>query len=152
MSTNNKEIAIYIHWPYCLKKCPYCDFNSHVTRLPIDINEWESAYKNEIEVEQNKLGKRTVRSIFFGGGTPSLMSPKLVDGILNQVNKKWAFSTNIEITIEANPSSVEIKNFSALKKAGVNRLSLGFQSLNNNSLKFLGSNLIFSQTYKCFFE
>ena len=140
MSINNKEIAIYIHWPYCLKKCPYCDFNSHVTRLPIDINEWETAYKNEIEIEQNKLGKRTVRSIFFGGGTPSLMSPKLLDGILNQINNKWAFSANIEITLEANPSSVEIKNFSALKKAGVNRLSLGFQSLNNNSLKFLGRN------------
>ena len=140
MLINNKEIALYVHWPYCLKKCPYCDFNSHVTRQPIDINVWETAYKNEIEAEQNILGKKTVRSIFFGGGTPSLMPPKLLESILNQVSKKWAFSKNIEITLEANPSSVEIKNFSTLKKVGVNRLSLGFQSLNNNSLKFLGRN------------
>lgn len=140
MLINNKEIALYVHWPYCLKKCPYCDFNSHVTRQPIDINLWETAYKNEIKTEQDKLGKKTVRSIFFGGGTPSLMPPRLLEGILNQIQKQWAFSKNIEISLEANPSSVEIKNFSTLKKAGVNRLSLGFQSLNNNSLKFLGRN------------
>ena len=91
MLINNKEIALYVHWPYCLKKCPYCDFNSHVTRQPIDINLWETAYKNEIETEQNILGKKTVRSVFFGGGTPSLMPPKLLESILNQINKKWTF-------------------------------------------------------------
>ena len=140
MSNKNKEISIYIHWPYCLKKCPYCDFNSHVASSQINIKEWEKAYKNEIDSEQNMLGKRKVKSIFFGGGTPSLMPPYLVESILQYIQKKWAFSDNIEITLEANPSSVEIENFKSLYEAGVNRLSLGFQSLNNNSLNFLGRN------------
>ena len=140
MSNKNKEISIYIHWPYCIKKCPYCDFNSHVASSQINIKEWEKAYKNEIDSEQNMLGKRKVKSIFFGGGTPSLMPPYLVESILQYIQKKWAFSDNIEITLEANPSSVEIKNFKSLYEAGVNRLSLGFQSLNNNSLNFLGRN------------
>ena len=140
MSNKNKEISIYIHWPYCLKKCPYCDFNSHVASSQINIKEWEKAYKNEIDSEQNMLGKRKVKSIFFGGGTPSLMPPYLVESILQYIQKKWAFSDNIEITLEANPSSVEIENFKSIYEAGINRLSLGFQSLNNNSLNFLGRN------------
>ena len=140
MSNQNKEISIYIHWPYCLKKCPYCDFNSHVASSQIDIKEWEKSYKNEIDLEQNMLGKRKVKSIFFGGGTPSLMTPYLVESILKYIEKKWTFSNNIEITLEANPSSVEIENFKSLYVAGINRLSLGFQSLNNNSLNFLGRN------------
>ena len=137
---SNKDISIYIHWPYCLKKCPYCDFNSHVAYSQINIKEWEKSYKNEIDLEQNMLGKRKVKSIFFGGGTPSLMPPYLVESILQYIGKKWAFSNNIEVTLEANPSSVEIKNFKNIYEAGVNRLSLGFQSLNNNSLNFLGRN------------
>ena len=140
MSNKNKEISIYIHWPYCLKKCPYCDFNSHVASSQINIKEWEEAYKNEIDSEQNMLGKRKVKSIFFGGGTPSLMPPYLVESILQYIQKKWTFSDNIEITLEANPSSVEIENFKSLYEAGINRLSLGFQSLNNSSLNFLGRN------------
>ena len=98
MSNKNKEISIYIHWPYCLKKCPYCDFNSHVASSQINIKEWEKAYKNEIDSEQNMLGKRKVKSIFFGGGTPSLMPPYLVESILQYIQKKWTFSDNIEIT------------------------------------------------------
>ena len=140
MSINNKEISIYIHWPYCLKKCPYCDFNSHVSSSQINIKEWEKSYKNEISIEQNMLGNRKVKSIFFGGGTPSLMPPYLVESILKHIEKKWSFKGNIEITLEANPSSVEVKNFKNLYFAGINRLSLGFQSLNNSSLKFLGRN------------
>jgi putative oxygen-independent coproporphyrinogen III oxidase len=140
LSINSKDISLYIHWPYCLKKCPYCDFNSHVSSRPIESDEWEQAYKNEIDNEQNKLGKRIVKSIFFGGGTPSLMSPNLVESILKHIEKHWGFSDSIEITVEANPSSVEVKNFKSLNEAGVNRLSLGLQSLDNNSLNFLGRN------------
>lgn len=140
MLTNNKDISVYIHWPFCVKKCPYCDFNSHVSKSKIKNDEWEKSFKSEITMEQNLLGPRKIKSIFFGGGTPSLMPTYLIESILNQLAKKWVFSKNIEITIEANPSSVEVKNFKALKKAGVNRLSIGLQSLNNNSLKFLGRN------------
>jgi oxygen-independent coproporphyrinogen-3 oxidase len=138
LSKTNSEISVYIHWPYCIKKCPYCDFNSHVSSLPIDNSAWKDAYKNEIDMEFDILGKRTIKSIFFGGGTPSLMPPNLVEAILKQLENKWSFSNNIEITVEANPSSVEIKNFINLEKAGINRISLGLQSLNNNSLEFLG--------------
>ena len=113
MSINNKEISIYVHWPYCVKKCPYCDFNSHVNKSEIEIKDWEKSYKNEICMEREVIGERKVKSIFFGGGTPSLMPPNLVESILQYIEKKWAFSDNIEITLEANPSSVEIKNFTA---------------------------------------
>lgn len=140
MSINNKEISIYVHWPYCVKKCPYCDFNSHVNKSEIEIKDWEKSYKNEICMEREVIGERKVKSIFFGGGTPSLMPPNLVESILQYIEKKWSFSDNIEITLEANPSSVEVKNFKNLYLAGVNRLSLGLQSLNNNSLSFLGRN------------
>ena len=140
MLINNTDISVYIHWPYCLKKCPYCDFNSHVSKSKIESQEWEKSYKSEINMEQNLLGHRNVKSVFFGGGTPSLMPARLIESILNQLAKKWTFSNNVEITIEANPSSVEINNFKNLHETGVNRLSLGFQSLNNNSLNFLGRN------------
>lgn len=140
MLDNIKEISVYIHWPYCLKKCPYCDFNSHTSKQEINYKDWESAYKNEINIEQNNLGIKNVRSIFFGGGTPSLMPPNLIESIIHNLSKKWNITKNTEITVEANPSSVEVKNFKKLAASGVNRLSLGFQSLNDNSLKFLGRN------------
>ena len=140
MLDNIKEISVYIHWPYCLKKCPYCDFNSHTSKQEINYKDWESAYINEINIEQNNLGIKNVRSIFFGGGTPSLMPPNLIESIIHNLGKNWNITKNTEITVEANPSSVEIKNFKNLAISGVNRLSLGFQSLNDNSLKFLGRN------------
>jgi len=136
----NKEISVYVHWPYCLKKCPYCDFNSHVAKQEIDYKNWELAYKNEINIEQQRLGKKNVSSIFFGGGTPSLMPPNLVESIINSIGKKWNITHKTEITVEANPSSVEISNFKYHAASGVNRLSLGFQSLNDAHLKFLGRN------------
>ena len=136
----SKEIAVYVHWPFCAKKCPYCDFNSHVSKQEINYKDWEAAYKNEVNIEQDKLGGKIVRSIFFGGGTPSLMPPNLVDSIIQHIGKKWAITNKTEITVEANPSSVEIQNFKHLAANGVNRLSLGIQSLNDNSLKFLGRN------------
>jgi putative oxygen-independent coproporphyrinogen III oxidase len=136
----NKEISVYVHWPYCLKKCPYCDFNSHVSKQEIDYKDWALAYKNEINIEQNRLGKKDVSSIFFGGGTPSLMPPNLVESIINSIGKKWNITNKTEITVEANPSSVEINNFKYHAESGVNRLSLGFQSLNDDHLKFLGRN------------
>jgi len=136
----NKEISVYVHWPFCIKKCPYCDFNSHVSKQEIAYKDWELAYKNEITIEQNRLGKKNVSSIFFGGGTPSLMPPNLVESIINNIGKKWNITSKTEITVEANPSSVEINNFKYHAESGVNRLSLGFQSLNDEHLKFLGRN------------
>ena len=148
MLINNKDISVYIHWPYCLKKCPYCDFNSHISKSKIESQEWEKSYKSEINMEQNLLGHRNVKSVFFGGGTPSLMPTYLIESILNQLAKKWTFSSSVEITMEANPSSVEINNFKSLYETGVNRLSLGFQSLNNNSLNFLGRNHTAQDSFK----
>ncbi|PPR29828.1 MAG: Oxygen-independent coproporphyrinogen-III oxidase-like protein YqeR [Alphaproteobacteria bacterium MarineAlpha9_Bin2] len=135
-----KKIAIYIHWPFCEKKCPYCDFNSHEIKNKIDLNQWKKAYSKEIDFETNRLGKKTIKSIFFGGGTPSLMPIELVEFILNQLSANWCLDKNTEITLEANPSSVEAEKFENLSKIGINRLSLGIQSFNSNTLKFLGRN------------
>ena len=135
---HQNNIAIYIHWPFCIRKCPYCDFNSHETKSKIDIKLWMNAYQNEIAFEQSRLGKKLVKSVFFGGGTPSLMPIKLVEFILNKLNKVWHIDKNTEISLEANPSSVESKKFNNLSKIGVNRVSLGIQSLRDSKLKFLG--------------
>tara|TARA_B100000686_G_scaffold351311_1_gene449721 strand:+ start:12046 stop:13212 length:1167 start_codon:yes stop_codon:yes gene_type:complete len=137
---NNFHRSIYIHWPFCLSKCPYCDFNSHVSYKTFDIKTWKNAYINEMQKEFEKLTNKNIKSIFFGGGTPSLMPLKLIDYILNYIAKKCNISSNIEISLEANPSSSEIKRFNALSKIGINRLSIGLQSLNDNSLMFLGRN------------
>ena len=129
--------AVYVHWPFCLSKCPYCDFNSHV-RENIDQDQFQAAYLKEIDHYAAQYPNLNVSSIFFGGGTPSLMQPKLVGAIIERVNKLWSVDGGVEITLEANPTSVEAERFKGFKAAGVNRLSLGIQSLRDNDLKALG--------------
>jgi oxygen-independent coproporphyrinogen-3 oxidase len=136
-SSTNNALAIYIHWPYCVSKCPYCDFNSHVANS-IDHNAWRLAYVRELRHYAALLPKRRITSIFFGGGTPSLMEPATAATVLDEIAKLWPLDENIEITLEANPSSVEAEKFKAFLAAGINRLSLGVQALNDNDLKFLG--------------
>lgn len=129
--------ALYIHWPFCLAKCPYCDFNSHV-RQGIDLAQWRHSMLADLHHEAEAAGGEPLESIFFGGGTPSLMPPSLVEEILSESSKYWGFSPDIEITLEANPSSVEASKFADLAAAGVNRVSLGLQSLDDAALRFLG--------------
>ncbi len=129
--------ALYIHWPFCAKKCPYCDFNSHV-RAQVDVDAWESALIGDMRLEAQLAGDERLSSIFFGGGTPSLMPPQLVAALLAEAERLWGFDPNIEITLEANPSSVEAANFAALAGAGINRVSLGVQSLEDETLQWLG--------------
>jgi len=129
--------GVYIHWPFCASKCPYCDFNSHV-RLGIDQTAYADAICKELGVLRDKSGPRRVTSIFFGGGTPSLMAPQTVDLILNAIGNLWSLDEAAEITLEANPTSVEAENFKGYRAAGVNRLSIGVQSLKDDDLKFLG--------------
>jgi putative oxygen-independent coproporphyrinogen III oxidase len=129
--------ALYIHWPFCAKKCPYCDFNSHV-REGVDVAAWQAALIADLRAEAAVAGGAGLTSIFFGGGTPSLMPPALVAALLAEAERLWGFAPNIEITLEANPSSVEAGNFAALASAGINRVSLGVQSLDDAELRFLG--------------
>ncbi len=129
--------AIYIHYPFCKSKCPYCDFNSHIKTLEENVDFLEE-YKKELEYYFNILGKRKITSIFFGGGTPSLMSIELIEGILDKIYNLFEIEKNIEITLEANPTSLEIKAFSLLRGANINRLSIGIQALNDRDLSFLG--------------
>ena len=133
----NGGFGIYIHWPFCKAKCPYCDFNSHV-RASIDQSEWQSAYLAEIDRTAAETGPRVVRSVFFGGGTPSLMEPGLVSSILERISARWSLANDVEITLEANPTSVEAGRFLGYQDAGVNRLSLGIQSLDDTDLRLLG--------------
>ena len=129
--------ALYIHWPFCLRKCPYCDFNSHV-RSQVDHALWQESLLADMEREAGVAGGEKLDSIFFGGGTPSLMPPALVARLLERAEKLWGFAPAIEITLEANPSSVEAGNFADLAGAGVNRVSLGLQALDDAALQFLG--------------
>ena len=129
--------ALYIHWPFCLAKCPYCDFNSHV-RDSVDHALWERSLLADMAQEAEVAGGEALESIFFGGGTPSLMPPALVARLLNDAARLWGFAPDIEITLEANPSSVEAAKFADLAAAGVNRVSLGLQALNDAALRFLG--------------
>ena len=129
--------ALYIHWPFCLAKCPYCDFNSHV-REAIRADEWGEALLADMRHEATLAAGEPLESIFFGGGTPSLMPPSLVAALLQEAERQWGFAPGIEITLEANPSSVEAANFKALASAGVNRVSLGLQALDDETLRFLG--------------
>lgn len=129
--------ALYIHWPFCARKCPYCDFNSHV-RASVDHALWEKALLADMRHEAALAGGEPLHSIFFGGGTPSLMAPALVASLLREAEALWGFAPDIEITLEANPSSVEAANFDALAGAGVNRVSLGVQALDDETLRFLG--------------
>lgn len=130
-------LAIYIHWPFCKSKCPYCDFNSHV-RDGVDQQRWRDALLRELEHMAAQVPGRTVTSIFFGGGTPSLMPPATAGALIDRVGALFPVAENIEITLEANPTSVEATTFEDFKTAGVNRVSLGVQSLRDEELKFLG--------------
>lgn len=132
-----KPLAVYIHWPYCRKKCPYCDFNSHVADN-IDHAAWVEAYRREIENYAAMLGDRQVTSIFFGGGTPSLMQPSTVQAVIECVQSSWILANDCEITLEANPTSIESRKFQDFKTAGINRVSVGVQSLRDGQLAFLG--------------
>lgn len=129
--------GLYIHWPFCDAKCPYCDFNSHVA-AKIDHTAWLSAYLSELERTNAETAGRTLQSVFFGGGTPSLMAPETVDSILTTIRGLWPVANDIEITLEANPSSVESGRFRAFRDAGVSRISMGIQALNNEDLRRLG--------------
>src|SRR6476646_5193440 len=130
-------LALYVHWPFCVSKCPYCDFNSHV-RETVDQNLWMSGLISDLSHERDALPGRTLGSIFFGGGTPSLMPPATVAAVIEAAAQAWTFAKDIEITLEANPSSVEAARFADLAAAGVNRVSLGLQSLDDAALRFLG--------------
>ena len=132
-----ETLALYVHWPFCVSKCPYCDFNSHV-RSTIDQVAWRDALLADLAHETRVLPGRTLTSIFFGGGTPSLMDPATVEAVIEGARSHWSAAPNIEITLEANPNSVEADRFADLASAGVNRLSLGLQSFDDKALGFLG--------------
>jgi putative oxygen-independent coproporphyrinogen III oxidase len=130
--------GVYIHWPFCLSKCPYCDFNSHVRHAAIDEARFARAFAAEIAATAARVPGRTVASIFFGGGTPSLMQPTTVGAILDAVARHWPVAPDAEVTLEANPTSVEAARFRGFRAAGVNRVSLGVQALDDAALKELG--------------
>src|SRR2546423_10478981 len=130
--------GVYVHWPFCLSKCPYCDFNSHVRHPAIDEDRFARAFAREIETTADRVGGREVSSIFLGGGTPSLMQPATVAAILDAIGKYWRVAKHAEVTLEANPTSVEATRFAGYRTAGVNRVSLGVQALDDVSLKMLG--------------
>ncbi|MBN9041656.1 MAG: coproporphyrinogen III oxidase [Rhizobiales bacterium 62-47] len=134
----DNAFGVYIHWPFCLSKCPYCDFNSHVRHTPIDEERYVRAFTREIEANAARAPGREVTSIFLGGGTPSLMKPQTVGGILDAIGKYWRVARDVEVTLEANPTSVEATRFHGYRAAGVNRVSLGVQALDDASLKTLG--------------
>ncbi len=134
-----RPLGVYIHWPFCESKCPYCDFNSHV-RETIDQTRWQAAYLAELACYAKMLehSEYRLQSLFFGGGTPSLMAPETVAEIISKAKKIWPVSDDLEITLEANPGSVDAAKFAAFAQAGVNRLSMGIQALDDEALRFLG--------------
>ncbi|MCP5080646.1 MAG: coproporphyrinogen III oxidase [Alphaproteobacteria bacterium] len=140
MSAHGKDpgFGLYVHWPFCLAKCPYCDFNSHVRHQSVNQAAYVAAFNREMAWFAERSKSQTITSIFFGGGTPSLMTPHTVGALLDAAAGHWTIATDAEITLEANPTSVEARNFAALRSAGVNRVSVGVQSLNDDALKFLG--------------
>jgi oxygen-independent coproporphyrinogen-3 oxidase len=129
--------GVYVHWPFCLAKCPYCDFNSHV-RERVDHDRWRTALVAEVDHRATLSRGRTVTSVFFGGGTPSLMEPATVGAVLDRIARCWPVAADVEVTLEANPTSVEAERFAGYRAAGVNRVSLGIQALNDADLKALG--------------
>ena len=142
--SNNKQnlLSLYVHWPYCESKCPYCDFNSHVIET-VNVNDWIKSYKNQLlamkkELIHNDIQFKYLNTLFFGGGTPSLMPLKIIECIIDMSNEIFGFKHDIEITLEANPNSYDSKKFVQFKQLGINRISIGAQSLNNHNLKFLG--------------
>ncbi|MFG1361420.1 radical SAM family heme chaperone HemW [Xanthobacter pseudotagetidis] len=130
--------GVYVHWPFCLAKCPYCDFNSHVRHAPPDQERFLAAFRREIAHMRVLSGPRQAQSVFFGGGTPSLMAPQTVGGILDAIDDAWPLVADAEVTLEANPTSVEATRFAGYRAAGVNRVSLGVQALDDADLKGLG--------------
>jgi oxygen-independent coproporphyrinogen-3 oxidase len=136
-SSTDTPLALYVHWPFCVSKCPYCDFNSHV-RDRVDQEAWRDAMLADLAQEVAMLPGRKLASVFFGGGTPSLMPPETVAAVLDAAERAWGFEPGVEITLEANPSSVEAARFADLAATGVNRVSLGLQALDNEALHFLG--------------
>ena len=132
------DFGVYIHWPFCLSKCPYCDFNSHVRHAAIDEARFARAFAGEIAATAARVPGRTVSTIFFGGGTPSLMQPATVATILDAIARHWTVAPDVEVTLEANPTSVEATRFRGFRAAGVNRVSLGVQALDDAALKQLG--------------
>jgi oxygen-independent coproporphyrinogen-3 oxidase len=134
---DERGFGIYVHWPFCRAKCPYCDFNSHV-REAIDQDRWRAALLTELAHYAAQTAGRTVTSLFFGGGTPSLMPPETTAAVIAAVKSHWATEADLEITLEANPTSVEIERFRGFRDAGVNRVSIGVQALDDQVLKFLG--------------
>jgi putative oxygen-independent coproporphyrinogen III oxidase len=136
MMTN--AFGLYVHWPFCLSKCPYCDFNSHVRHAAIDEARFVRAFTAEIAATAARVPGRTVSTIFFGGGTPSLMQPATVEAVLDAIAKNWSVAAGVEVTLEANPTSVEATRFRGFRAAGVNRVSLGVQALDDAALKELG--------------
>ncbi len=143
ISSHNQDdgspgFGVYVHWPFCAAKCPYCDFNSHVRHKPVDQARYAKAFEREIAHMASLQPNKKVTSIFFGGGTPSLMEPETVQRVLGAIHGAWPVEEGIEITLEANPTSVEAERFRGYRAAGVNRVSLGVQSLDDEQLKFLG--------------
>jgi oxygen-independent coproporphyrinogen-3 oxidase len=134
----NQAFGVYVHWPFCLSKCPYCDFNSHVRHAPIDEERYARAFAREIATTAARAPGREVTSIFLGGGTPSLMQPQTVGAVLDAIGQHWHVAKDVEVTLEANPTSVEATRFRGYRTAGVNRVSLGVQALDDVSLKALG--------------
>ena len=133
----SSNIGLYIHWPFCLSKCPYCDFNSHVVET-VDHSRWEKALVKELTFLSRNQKQKKLKSIFFGGGTPSLMKPETVFQAIQTAKKIWRVKQPIEITLEANPSSIEYRTFNSFKQAGINRISLGVQAFDDKALSFLG--------------
>ncbi len=141
MASGNPDpvgFGVYVHWPFCASKCPYCDFNSHVRAGGIDEPRFRDAFVREIGSWAQRTSERHVTSIFFGGGTPSLMQPETVGAVLDAIGRAWTVDANAEITLEANPSSVEADRFRGYRLAGVNRVSLGVQSFDDAQLRALG--------------
>ncbi len=137
LPNGERELALYVHWPFCVSKYPYCDFNSHV-REAVDQAQWRDALLADMAHEARETQGRRLTSIFFGGGTPSLMPPATVAALIEAAEAQWGFAPDIEVTLEANPSSVEAARFADLAAAGVNRVSLGLQALDDAALRFLG--------------
>ena len=137
MPNGETAFGIYIHWPFCLSKCPYCDFNSHVAAA-IDQDVWRRSLLAELDYFAAETTGRTVTSIFFGGGTPSLMDPATTQALLERIAALWPLAEGVEITLEANPGTIDVQRFRDFRSAGINRLSMGLQALNDADLRFLG--------------
>jgi len=133
----SEKFGLYVHWPFCLSKCPYCDFNSHVAES-IDQAAWRQALLRELDEGADRTQGRTVTSVFFGGGTPSLMDPATTGALIERIGRRWTVADDIEITLEANPGTIDAQRFKEIRAAGVNRLSMGLQALDDSQLKFLG--------------